>query len=405
MNASTSGFKREYLDTHATVFQTGDSGDAAYVIESGCVEILSGPPDTPVRLAVLAEGAMFGEVALLDHQPRTATVKTLMPTSLIRIDRVHVEELLVRADPVIQYLLRLLLERFRSSSGKTPSASGTPANLNVAGEHYSTPDLHAAAVRTLSLAHDLSAAIGSSQLELFYQPIISLSSNTVNGFEGLVRWRHPTMGLVNPDEFIPLAEKTGLIHRIGDWVLRRGMLDWPRLRELCNPAPGQTPFVSLNLSGPELCQDGIVESVQQRLGAMDMPPHELRIELTETTVITSLDQVTDITQRLRALGVGIALDDFGTGYAGLDYLQTLPFSSLKIDKSFVQQMHTSERSFQIVKAALELSKRLGLSSVAEGIEDRETATALLRMGCDYAQGYLFAKPMPLEMACQWTPRF
>ncbi|NVO07629.1 MAG: EAL domain-containing protein, partial [Rhodoferax sp.] len=105
------------------------------------------------------------------------------------------------------------------------------------------------------------------------------------------------------------------------------------------------------------------------------------------------------------MGVGIALDDFGTGYAGLDYLQTLPFSSLKIDKSFVQQMHISERSFQIIKSALELSRRLGLSTVAEGIEDRETATALAAMGCNFAQGYLFAKPMPLEQACAWVPSF
>lgn len=404
MSANTSGFKREYLDTYATVFRTGDSGDAAYVIESGCVEVLAGTADNPVRVAVLAEGAMFGEVALLDHQPRTATVKTLMPTSLIRIDREHVEELLVRADPVIQYLLRLLLERFRSTSNKTgQSVKNTP--FSVPNEQYAAPDLHAAAVRTLSLAHDLSAAIGSNQLELFYQPLLSLADNTLNGFEGLVRWRHPTMGLVSPDEFIPLAEKTGLIHRIGDWVLHRGMLDWPRLRALCNPAAGQTPFISLNLSGPELCQDGIVASIQQRLQDMHMPPDELRIELTETTVVTSLKLVTQVAQQLRAMRVGIALDDFGTGYAGLDYLQTLPFSCLKIDKSFVQQMHGSERSFQIVKAALELSKRLHLSSVAEGIEDRETATALARMGCDYAQGFLFAKPMPLDEICRWKPPF
>jgi EAL domain-containing protein (putative c-di-GMP-specific phosphodiesterase class I) len=124
--------------------------------------------------------------------------------------------------------------------------------------------------------------------------------------------------------------------------------------------------------------------------------------LTETTVIASLDLVTQVTQALRAMGVGIALDDFGTGYAGLDYLQSLPFSCLKIDKSFVQQMHTSERSFQIVKAALELSNRLQMSSVAEGIEDTETAEALAGMGCHYAQGFLFARPMPLEEACQWA---
>jgi EAL domain-containing protein (putative c-di-GMP-specific phosphodiesterase class I) len=401
----SNGFQREYLPAQATVFQTGDSGDAAYVIESGCVEVLSGPADMPVRLAVLAEGAMFGEVALLDHQPRTATVKTLLPTSLIRIDRVHVEELLVRADPVIQYLLRLLLERFRSSSNKASAPAGDSAPFALQGQTFAAPDLHAAAVRTLSLAHDLSAAIGSDQLELFYQPIVGLAAQTLNGFEGLVRWRHPTMGLVSPDEFIPLAEKTGLIHRIGDWVLDRGMQDWPRLRALCNPEPGQTAFISLNLSGPELCQAGIVERVQQRLDALQMPAHELRIELTETTVITSLEQVTAITQRLRAMGVGIALDDFGTGYAGLDYLQTLPFSCLKIDKSFVEHMHSSERSFQIIKSALELSRRLGLSTVAEGIEDRATADALAAMGCNYAQGYLFAKPMPLAQACAWLPSF
>lgn len=400
MRENTSGFQREYVDTHATVFQTGDSGDSAYVIESGCVEVLSGPADHLVRVAVLAQGAMFGEVALLDHQPRTATVRTLMPTSLIRIDRVHVEELLVRADPVIQYLLRLLLERFRSSN-KAGTAAPAP-RFSVPGEQHAPPDLHAAAVRTLSLAHDLSAAIGSSQLELFYQPIVSLADHTLQGFEGLVRWRHPTMGLVSPDEFIPLAEKTGLIHRIGDWVLQRGMLDWPRLRRRCQPSANQTPFISLNLSAPELCQEGLVERVQQRLQAAGMAAQELRIELTETTVITSLDLVTQVTQALRAMGVGIALDDFGTGYAGLDYLQTLPFSCLKIDKGFVQQMHSSERSFQIVKAALELSSRLHLSTVAEGIEDAETAEALAGMGCHYAQGFLFARPMPLEEACQWA---
>jgi EAL domain-containing protein (putative c-di-GMP-specific phosphodiesterase class I) len=366
--------------------------------------VLTGTSDDPVRIAVLAEGAMFGEVALLDHQPRTASVITLMPTSLIRIDRVHVEELLVRADPVIQYLLRLLLERFRSTSNKSATPA-TSASFKVPGEQYAAPDLHAAAVRTLSLAHDLSAAIGSDQLVLFYQPIVGLTSQTLNGFEGLVRWRHPTMGLVNPDEFIPLAEKTGLIHRIGDWVLDKGVQDWPRLRARCNPEPGQSAFISLNLSAPELCQEGIVDRVQRMLDAVGMPAHELRIELTETTIITNLELVTTVTQRLRRMGVGIALDDFGTGYAGLDYLQTLPFSCMKIDKGFVQNMHISERSFQIIKSALELSRRLGLSTVAEGIEDRETATALASMGCNYAQGFLFAKPMPLEQACAWVPRF
>ena len=203
-----SSFKREMLEKQTTVFQVGDSGDAAYVIESGCVEVLVGSANEQRRLALLAEGAMFGEVALLDRQPRTATVRTLVPTTLIRIDRAHVEELLMRSDPVIQYLLQLLLKRFRNANGN----SLVPNEALLAAEPLPqssppTADPHDAAVRTLSLAHDLSNAIEASQLELFYQPIFLLKNTVLVGFEALIRWRHPSLGLVNPDEFIPLAEK------------------------------------------------------------------------------------------------------------------------------------------------------------------------------------------------------
>ncbi|MEY3125430.1 MAG: hypothetical protein RLZZ573_1950 [Pseudomonadota bacterium] len=403
MNNITTGFTREQFEGQTTVFQIGDSGDAAYVIESGCVEILVGSDPEQRRVAVLAEGAMFGEIALLDHQSRTATVRTLMPTRLIRIDRTHVEELLERADPVIQYLLRLMLERFRSSSARESASDDLPsAHKTLSSAPLRTMDLHAAAVRTLTLAHDLSDAIDANQLELFYQPILLMKNATTAGFEALIRWHHPALGLVSPDEFIPLAEKTGLIHRIGQWVLHRAASDWPELRTLCSPEAGQTPFIGVNLSASELCSAGIVESIQACLQQHDMAPQELRIELTETVVITSIEAVSNAAQRLRALGVGIALDDFGTGYAGLDYLQTLPFSCIKVDKAFVQQMHGSERSFQIVKSALELSRLLDLTTVAEGIENAQTGTALAGLGCTYAQGYHYARPMALAGVRQWA---
>lgn len=399
------GFKREVFEGQMTVFQVGDSGDAAYVIESGCVEVLVGDAGDQRRLALLAEGAMFGEVALLDRQPRTATVRTLVPTRLVRIDRAHVEELLVRADPVIQYLLRLLLERFRNSNGKAPL--GAPDSDVEPAHHASLPtvDLHGAAVRTLSLAHDLSDAIDGNQLELFYQPIVLLGSLAPVGFEALIRWRHPHLGMVSPDEFIPLAEKTGLIHRIGQWVLKQASMDWQSLRGLCLQDPQHPPFMSINLSAPELCGPGIVESIQACLSAQQMPAKELRIELTETIVIGNLEAISGALAQLRAMGVGIALDDFGTGYAGLSYLQSLPFSCLKIDKAFVQQMHTSERSFQIVKSALELSRMLDLTTVAEGIEDAATGALLASMGCTYAQGFHYARPMPMGAIAQWASTY
>lgn len=397
MSNKVSGLSREEFDVHQTVFRTGDYGDAAYVIESGCVEVLAGADDAPRRIAVLTEGAMFGEVALLDRLPRTATVRTLLPTSLVRIERGHVEELLLRADPVIQYLLRLMLERFRNSNGSSAeSATAQPLPAR---------DLHSAAVHTLSLAHDLADGIDNNQLALYYQPIIDFQDNALVGYEALVRWKHPKLGLISPYEFIPLAEKTGLIHRVGEWVLQRAVSDWKHLQPFCIDDSQHQAFLSVNLSAPELCGEGIVERVQACLAAQDMPAASLRIELTETIIVSSLDAVSRTINGLRAMGIGIALDDFGTGYAGLDYLQTLPFSCIKIDKAFVQQMHRSERSFQIVKSALELSRQLGLTTVAEGIEDLATAASLKDMGCNYAQGYFFARPMPLQDVAAWAGAF
>lgn len=397
----TDAFDRQCFDTNELVFQWGDLGDSAYVIEEGCVEVLAGGRNEPTRIAMLSTGAMFGEVALLDRQPRTAAVRALVPTRLIRIDRSHVEELLLRADPVIQYLMRLLLARFRSTHDASGLQQHPLPGRTTPADSVDTVDLHRAAVRTLSLAQDLSDAISQQQLELYYQPLIAFDQLTMVGFEALIRWNHPTLGLVSPAEFIPLAEKTGLIHRIGKWVLHQAVADWTALRPFCTHNTHHRPFVSINLSAPELAGGTIVQEIQACLAQHGMPPPELRIELTETIIIQNMEAVSQSLRDLRALGVGIALDDFGTGYAGLDYLQSLPFTCLKIDKTFVQQIGQSERSVHIIKAALELARSIGMSTIAEGIEDRTTGDALSALGCSHAQGYYFGKPMPKNQIAAW----
>ena len=397
----TDAFDRQRFDTNELVFQWGDIGDSAYVIEEGCVEVLAGGGTEPTRIAMLSTGAMFGEVALLDRQPRTAAVRALVPTRLIRIDRSHVEELLLRADPVIQYLMRLLLARFRSTHDAAGLQQQSGARKALAADAVDTIDLHHAAVRTLSLAQDLSDAINLQQLELYYQPLIAFDQLTMVGFEALIRWNHPTLGLVSPAEFIPLAEKTGLIHRIGKWVLHQAVADWAALRPYCTHNTQHQPFVSINLSAPELAGGEIVQEIQDCLHRCGMYPAELRIELTETIIIQNMEAVSRSLRELRALGVGIALDDFGTGYAGLDYLQSLPFTCLKIDKTFVQQIRQSERSVHIIKAALELARSIGLSTIAEGIEDHATGEELSKLGCSHAQGYYFGKPMPKNQVAAW----
>lgn len=401
----TDAFDREVFDSQELVFRWGDPGDSAYVIEEGCVEVLGGLGPDQRRIAILTEGAMFGEVALLDRQPRTASVRALVPTRLIRIDRSHVEELLLRSDSVIQYLMHLLLARFRS----THDAAGLQQRLATTGATTHDPmapdtalDMHKAAVRTLTLAQDLSDAIDRQQLELFYQPLIAFDQLTVVGFEALIRWHHPSLGLISPAEFIPLAEKTGLIHRIGQWVLQYAVADWAALRPFCVANDRHKPFMSINLSAPELAGGDIVAAVQACLAKHGMDPLELRIELTETIIIQNMADVAATLHRLRALGIGIALDDFGTGYAGLDYLQALPFTCLKIDKTFVQQVNQSERSVHIIKAALELARSIGLSTIAEGIEDAEIGAQLSALGCSHAQGYHYGKPMPKQNVAAWS---
>jgi diguanylate cyclase len=406
MSLNQPGFKREIYESHKTVFLKGDAGDSAYVIESGSVEVLVGNPDNLHRIAIISEGEMFGEVALLDRQSRSATVRTLEPTVLLRIDRNYVEELLNRADPVVQYLLRILLERFRSARFQAlVGVQSAMAEVKPDDSFQPGIELQKAAVRTLSLAHDLSEAIDGGQLELYYQPIIHLADHQLAGYESLLRWHHPSRGMISPDEFIPIAEKTGLIHRIGQWVLNQAAQDWQALRGTCMQIDKTRPFMSVNLSAPELCGTGIVKSIEACLQKHRMPADELRIELTETIVISNMRLINTALDDLRGLGVGIALDDFGTGYAGLDYLQNLPFSCLKIDKAFVQQLHTSEKSAQIIAAALDLSRQMYLSTVAEGIEDEQTSQSLTELGCTYGQGYHFARPMPIGKISHWISQF
>jgi EAL domain-containing protein (putative c-di-GMP-specific phosphodiesterase class I)/CRP-like cAMP-binding protein len=400
-----SRFTRELFDGQATIFRAGDPGDSAYLIESGQVEVLLEVGGEVRRVDVMGPGSLFGEIALLDRLPRSGTVRTLEPTSLMRIDRSFVDELLRTTDPLIQYLMQLLLERIRrersykpATADPQPSAPTSAAPVRMAyPEPMPAADsraLHGAMLRTLALSRDLSDAIDGQQLELHYQPIVHLQSGCLAGYEALVRWRHPQQGLIRPDEFIPLAERTGMIHRIGRWVLGQAMADWPQLRPMCDAQA--TPFISVNFSAPEFSDDSMASSVLGRLAEAGIPPKELRIELTETTVIGHLGPVTAVTQALREAGVGIALDDFGTGYAGLSYLQDLPFSCLKIDRAFVSQMLTTDRSKHIVRLALELSRWMGMSTVAEGIEDEACAIALREAGCTYGQGYHFAKPMTVQ---------
>jgi PAS domain S-box-containing protein len=241
----------------------------------------------------------------------------------------------------------------------------------------------------LRLEAALRTAVERQELVVHYQPKVDLEDGSVEGFEALVRWQRPDFGLVMPNDFIPLAERSGLIVPIGKFVLERACQDTASLRRLFRAR------VSVNVSGRQFSEPLLVEHVRQALSAASLEPEALRLEVTETAVMNDPDAALAAMQRLRAMGVGLKLDDFGAGYSSLAYLQRFPFDTLKIDRAFVLRMGIPE-GLAMVRTIIGLARSLGLDVVAEGIESQQQADQLHAMGCRYGQGYWFSRPVELS---------
>jgi len=250
-------------------------------------------------------------------------------------------------------------------------------------------------VQSVQLENDLRQALIENELELFFQPLYAVSSNTLTGFEALIRWNHPERGLLTPAAFIPVAEETGLINELGIWVLHHG----------CHILAGwQSEFgkldisLSLNLSPKDLIQPTLVNTLTDLLRETGLDARSIKLEITETAVMDNPEMATARLERLQKMGFQIAMDDFGTGYSSLSYLQRLPIDILKIDRSFVQTMLENPSNLEIIKAIIGLGKILDLRIVAEGVETPEQLNTLNELGCDMAQGYLLGRPMPRSQA-------
>jgi len=249
--------------------------------------------------------------------------------------------------------------------------------------------MHERVATLLQLETDLRRAIAREELRIHYQPIVALSSRTVIGYEALVRWQHPERGLVMPSEFIPLAEETGLIVEIGEWVLRQACR---QTREWHGGGTGKRPSVAVNLSSRQFLQPDLLAQVRRALDDAGLDPQFLHLEITESTVMETGDTVVPVLQALRDLGVHLCLDDFGTGYSSLSYLHDFPIDTLKIDRSFVGRMGKSGENVEIVRTILALGHNLHKLVIAEGVETPEQVAQLRALQCEYAQGHYFAAP-------------
>jgi predicted signal transduction protein with EAL and GGDEF domain len=241
----------------------------------------------------------------------------------------------------------------------------------------------------LALVGELRRAIEHDQLVLYYQPKVAHNPSRVTSVEALVRWQHPEHGIIPPDQFIALAEQTGLIQALSQWVLNAALRQCQEWR-----AAGLHLPVAVNLSMRNLHDSQLPNTIGSLLETWGVTPAWLTVELTESAVMADPGRAMEILSKLRHMGVRIAIDDFGTGYSSLGYLKRLPVQQIKIDKSFVMAMAADENDFAIVRSTIDLGHNLGLTVVAEGVENETTWELLTRLGCDGAQGYYFSRPLP-----------
>jgi diguanylate cyclase (GGDEF)-like protein len=262
--------------------------------------------------------------------------------------------------------------------------------------------MHTRAVYLLQMENDLRRALDREELQVYYQPIVSLENGQLAGFEALLRWQHPERGFISPVDFISLAEDTGLIVPIGMWILKRACRQLAKW-QWQSPANRQL-FMSVNLSSKQLAQSALVDQIRDTLEETHVDPRHLKLEITESAVMENAETAAQLMRRLKALGVQLSIDDFGTGYSSLGYLHRFPVDILKVDRSFIGRIGEAAENIEIVRTIVSLAENMGMQVVAEGVETLSQLRQLRRLNCQYGQGYLFSRPVDAASIDAWIAR-
>jgi diguanylate cyclase (GGDEF)-like protein len=262
--------------------------------------------------------------------------------------------------------------------------------------------MHTHAVYLLQMENDLRRALDREEFCVYYQPIVVLATGQLAGFEALIRWNHPERGFINPSDFIPLAEETGLIVPIGQWILKRSCQQLAKWQ--WQSSANRNLFMSVNLSSKQVAQPDLVTTISDVLSETNVEAKHLKLEITESAVMDNADRAVRLLKELKALGVQLSIDDFGTGYSSLGYLHRFPVNTLKIDRSFVGRIGEAAENIEIVRTIISLADNMGMEVVAEGIETLSQLTQLRKLNCMYGQGYLFSRPVDADSVTAWIAR-
>jgi EAL domain-containing protein (putative c-di-GMP-specific phosphodiesterase class I) len=386
----------QWLRAGEEIFKEGDKGKFAYIVEEGEIEIWTIIRGERFTLNVLGAGSLFGELALIDQQPRSASATAKIDSLLILVTHEQLHRRIHEADPILKLLLWIIVGNFRSETNHFRAASNNFSAPIRSLDQLDKTQLSQKISDTFKLIRmkdELKDAIAEKEFNLVYQPIINLENNQIEGFEALIRWQSSRRGYVYPDAFIPLAESTSLIIPIGQWVIKQGIEDLKKIREIS----GQHLFMSFNIAGCQIEDPSFIPWLLATIQEAEVQPSQIKLEILERTLFNGEHTLAWV-RDCHAEGFLVVLDDFGTGYSSLQYLHECSLDGVKIDKSFVQGIGINPNSHSICQAIINLSEALKIAVIAEGIETVNHLQTLKTMGCRFGQGYLFSRPIPFENA-------
>jgi EAL domain-containing protein (putative c-di-GMP-specific phosphodiesterase class I) len=361
------------------IFRQGDPADMAYLIEEGTIRIQhDGTGECEAQpLALLGPGEIFGELGVIDGEPRSATAITQGPARLVTVRAEKIQQSIARADPFFAELMRKLVGRLRKSRAVNDAEVMAALQSSSIGPGF----------EEILRERDIAEGIIRGEIEPFLQPIVDLRSKRVLGYETLARWQSEKLGLMMPCTFLPLARRTGLIRRIDLTMADRAL-------NICAGfgLAADAPYVAINISAWHLRDRTLVDTLKRMLDQHRLPPQRVCVEITETMLIDEASDADSLLAELRHCGIRIALDDFGTGFSPMAFLYRLPIDILKIDGSMVEGAETSPRQRAVLEGIREMCARLGIEIIVEGIESEKEAVILLDMGFTHGQGTHFAAP-------------
>ena len=381
------------------IYNIGENASCAFLIESGEVEFPSEKGETLIPTA--QEGEIFGEMALIDDSLRTTKAVAVEETVCCMISKEQINDRINDADPIVRLLIATYINRLRSrlKQSFTNEDRTSITNIKSFGQGlFNRSSIHTdhQVIEKILLERDLKETLSNGNLSMHYQPIIDLNTQEIVGLESLIRSKS-LPSHIGPDTFMGVAEETSLIVPFGQWVVKKSCHDFAKLKKDIQKQTGKNLdiFLSINISGRQLVDPDFFDILQKATWSNKLKSKDIKIELTER-ILVSQNVVFKWIEKIRKLGYSVAVDDFGTGFANFENLCNININNLKIDKSFVKNID-SNKNMQIVTSSLiRMAQGLGLKVVAEGIETKNEYKTILKMGCDYGQGYLFSKPMEIN---------